>query len=644
MFKNISAAGLMLGLLVPGILLARTTVDDSSIEMKLASQVRTSEIGYARNGEWAAFSTREPGDKLPLKSRIWVYRKGTHQAVPLSNLESDQSVPRISPEGTRIAYIDRTDAKKERVGIAQLGEPGKVVAFETKGAIDIAWLGDGSGIAILAEEDEDPGLEKGMVVGSQYYKRKQIRVLDARTGAVRTLTASAWNVGMFAPIPGSRDVVITAEDELKPEQVVRRLFVVEGNTGAMREFGAIEGVEYDKLRVSPDGRRLAFIGSVDGPTGFDLFVQDIAGEGKAVNLTGPSGSSIDRMVSDYDWVANDSLVVSVQEGFGDRVYRVGMERSKQILKSFDDATLLALGIDGEASLVYAKGSDTAPPEVWISDEAGDRQISRLNNAIPGLVEGEVVAYKSWDGRSIQAKLFKPSKGVAPYPTVMLIHGGPAGRWSNKIIEWAQVLVADGFAVMAPNIRGSSGHSQAFMTSNRADWGGGDFKDVMSGVDWLVENNLSDPDHLGIAGWSYGGYMAAWAVTQTDRFKASVAGAGMIELNLQWGAGLPEVVPYDSWFLGTPWSQPENFSRMSPLTHVKSVKTPTMLIAGEADRVDPALQNWPFHRALRMNGIDTELLIYPRQGHSLLERKHAADAARRTADWMKKYVSKPTATN
>lgn len=609
------------------------------LEMRLANQVKPSEITYSHDGKHAAFSVREPGDKLPLRSSVWIFERGKESARRLFGLSGNESMPRLSPDGTRLAFVEKPEAGKARISVVGIEDQAEEAStVELGGVEDIAWLGDGSGVVALAEADDDGGLEPGMIVGSRYYKRKELRIFDPKNGSTRKLTDATWNVGKFAAVPGTRNVVVTAEDRLEPEGVVRRLFVVDGEAGAMREFGRIDGVEYDKLKVSPDGRRLAYVGSTDGPTGFDVHVQDIEGGAKANNITGPASAAIDRMVSDYGWTTGDSLVVSVQEGFGDVVYRVAMNGAKRVLRRFEDVSISAMAIGKDESFVYVMSSDVEPPEVWVHDRAGNRQISGLNGQIPGLAKGGVIAYPSWDGRIVQAKLFKPTGGSGPFPTVVLVHGGPAGRWNHRIIEWAQVLVAEGFAVVAPNIRGSSGYSQEFMTSNRADWGGGDFKDILSAVDWLVGKGISNPRKMGIAGWSYGGYMAAWAVTQTDRFKASVAGAGMIDLNLQWGGGLPDVVPYDSWYIGKPWDAPDNFVRMSPLTHVKAVKTPTMLIVGGDDRVDPAIQNWPFYRALRMNGVDSDLVIYPREGHSLLERRHAADAARRMADWMKKYLS------
>ena len=157
-----------------------------------------------------------------------------------------------------------------------------------------------------------------------------------------------------------------------------------------------------------------------------------------------------------------------------------------------------------------------------------------------------------------------------------------------------------------------------MISNRADWGGGDFKDVMATADYLGSSGLADPNRLGIAGWSYGGYMSEWAITQTNRFKAAVSGAGLADLATEYGT--EEHPSYDEWFYGLPYEKPEGFRKSSPITYIRNAKTPTLILQGDADTVDPLSQSQMLHRALKRYGVETELVIYPREGHGLKRRK------------------------
>jgi dipeptidyl aminopeptidase/acylaminoacyl peptidase len=229
------------------------------------------------------------------------------------------------------------------------------------------------------------------------------------------------------------------------------------------------------------------------------------------------------------------------------------------------------------------------------------------------------------------------------PLIVLVHGGPTGRWSDSFEAWGQLLVARGYAVLYPNIRGSVGYGQQFIEMNRADWGGGDFKDVMAGVDWAIARGIADPNRLGIGGWSYGGYMAAWAVTQTSRFKAAVSGAPVIDMASEFGTENGSA--YDEWFYGTPYEKDklDGFIKSSPMTFVRNVKTPTLLLQGEDDTTDPIGQSQQFYRGLKRYGVDADLVLYPREPHGLREEKHLLDRLNRIVAWYDKYLQPGSAS-
>jgi dipeptidyl aminopeptidase/acylaminoacyl peptidase len=171
--------------------------------------------------------------------------------------------------------------------------------------------------------------------------------------------------------------------------------------------------------------------------------------------------------------------------------------------------------------------------------------------------------------------------------------------------------------------------------NRGDWGGGDFKDVMAGVEDLVTKGFADPNRLGIGGWSYGGYMSEWAITQTTRFKAAVSGAGMANLISEYGT--EQHPAYDEWFYGLPYEKPEGFLNSSPFLYISHAKTPTLILQGEADPIDPIGQSQELYRGLKRYGVDTELVLYPREPHGFQEAKHRVDVLKRVVDWYDKHL-------
>jgi dipeptidyl aminopeptidase/acylaminoacyl peptidase len=190
-------------------------------------------------------------------------------------------------------------------------------------------------------------------------------------------------------------------------------------------------------------------------------------------------------------------------------------------------------------------------------------------------------------------------------------------------------------VFYPNIRGSVGYGQKFVETNKADWGGGDYKDVMAGVHDLVTRGIADPNRLGIGGWSYGGYMAEWAITQTNEFKVAVSGAGMANLISEFG--MEDHPAGDEWFFGTPWESPDKFLNSSPFVHFKDAKTPTLILQGDADTIDPLGQSQELYRGLKRYGVETELVVYPREPHGFHEEKHLLDRLNRILAWYDKFL-------
>jgi dipeptidyl aminopeptidase/acylaminoacyl peptidase len=374
----------------------------------------------------------------------------------------------------------------------------------------------------------------------------------------------------------------------------------------------------------------------EGPSPHDLYLVSTR-SGSGTNLT---GESIDRPISRFVWQSNNSLLVLAQNGFASAFYSVSTAGQTTALSSFV-VHPEAFDVSRVGDLIFAGETSAQLPELWLSDLKGTlaRRMTRFNQHEGGLdlAESEIFRYKSFDGTEIEALLLKPRSYTTGtrLPLVVMVHGGPTGRWSDSFEAWGQLLAARGYAVLYPNVRGSTGYGNKFVEMNRGDWGGGDFKDVMAGVDAAIARGLADPTKLGIGGWSYGGYMAAWAVTQTNRFKAAVSGAPVIDLASEFGT---ENGPaYDEWFYGLPYEKLDGFIKSSPITFARNVRTPTLLLQGEADTTDPIGQSQQFYRALKRYEVDAQLVLYPREGHGLREEKHLLDRLNRVINWFDSHV-------
>jgi dipeptidyl aminopeptidase/acylaminoacyl peptidase len=288
-----------------------------------------------------------------------------------------------------------------------------------------------------------------------------------------------------------------------------------------------------------------------------------------------------------------------------------------------------------------------PPEAYampLSSKTPVR-VSRTNVDLPRLPLGktEVIKWKSKDGLEIEGLLTYPvnyERGKK-YPLILNIHGGPTGVFEENFIGRSAthpvaVFAARGYAVLRPNPRGGGGYGKDFRFGNYNDWGGKDYDDDQTGVDRVIEMGVADPDRLAIMGWSYGGYMTNWTITQTHRFKAAVSGAGLSNL---WSfTGTADVMGFlPDYFGGEPWQQFDNFQKHSPITYVKNVTTPTLVLHGESDIRVPTSQGYEFYHSLKREGVIAKMVVYPRQPHGVREPKFVLDIMQRHVDWVDKYV-------
>ncbi|HEY6046572.1 MAG TPA: S9 family peptidase, partial [Pyrinomonadaceae bacterium] len=229
------------------------------------------------------------------------------------------------------------------------------------------------------------------------------------------------------------------------------------------------------------------------------------------------------------------------------------------------------------------------------------------------------------------------------PFLLNPHGGPTAASLNSFSGTIQVLAANGFAVLQPNFRGSTGKGLAFAAANKNTWGKGDYEDCMTGVDAMIAAGIADPDRLGAYGWSYGGYMTFWILTQTDRFKAVSPGAGLTNIYSMYSQN--DIQRYLRWFYSdkAPWDATDLYWDRSPMKFVKNVKTPTMILHGQVDTRVPIAQAQEFYMALKEMKVPVEFVVYPRENHGFTEPRHQMDRVRRYVKFFAKYLNAPVVT-
>jgi dipeptidyl aminopeptidase/acylaminoacyl peptidase len=372
---------------------------------------------------------------------------------------------------------------------------------------------------------------------------------------------------------------------------------------------------------SPSDARLFFSAqaAADTPPGYsDLYVLTLAGGGIRNLTNGYMGSVNSPVIAETE----DAVIASVANGTTTGYARFSITGGAPTEIAMGHATAANLETnDRRSAWVYLAAGTDEPPSLYVASNLGG-QATRVSapataDASWRAVKASVVHWKS-DGRTIDGLLYLPPEASSgKVPLIVDVHGGPLGAWAEYYSAFAQFFVGHGWAVLMPNPRGSSGRGAAFAAANKNDLGGGDYRDIMAGVDYAIANQPIDATRLAVYGYSYGGEMAAFIDGKTDRFKAIVSCAPVIDQFSEYGT--EDGSWYDRWYFGKPWERFEDAWRQSPLAGASHAKTPFMLLQGESDMTDPLGQAQEMYRALRQAGVSAQLVTYPRDDHGPLGR-------------------------
>lgn len=605
---------------------------------------RISELTFSSDAIHLACTVEEPVKGAEHSTHIWLLDTRTGELRQFTSSAKSEHMPRWSPDGRTLAFLSNRDERNQIYAIRLDGGEARAITSGKNEIASFRWSPDGQRFGFLAVEPKTEAEEKkekdkdDVQISDREQDLARFWTVDLDGKNTNQVTKGDWRIDDFHWLAPDR-IVVVASDQPRVERWIDALYTVALADGAFTKFGQPKQ-PFGGLSVSPDRKLISYSGTRDdGPEPHDLYLTE-----SDKFAPGDITASLDRPVFGVKWRDNNFAVISAMEGFRTRLYQIDHSGSRvPIDLPFSIADYDAAS---DGAIAFVATSFDHLPELWLKPSAGPpRQVSHLQEGWEKvtLANAEIFSYKSFDGRSLEAALLKPgnatpgvkSSGVK-LPLILYVHGGPAGAFQSNFSPWPQLLVAHGYEVVMPNPRGSTGYGEEFLKANRADWGGGDFKDVMAAVDAVLARGETDPNRLGIAGWSYGGYMAEWAVTQTDRFKAAVSGAGMFDLAAEYGTESgPEG---DEWYYTTPWEHPERFYRSSPVTYIRDAKTPTLILQGENDKIDPVGQSTALYRALKRYHVETELAVYPREPHGPREEKHVLDIYTRMLGWFDKYLS------
>ncbi len=581
-------------------------------DVSIAGAARGSDFdpAWSPNSKWLAFFSTAG---MPRDQRqLWIASADGSRAALTASLVGYAARPHWSHDGKQIAFLY----------IEGAGGGGPLVAAPaTTGVIDTA------------------------------IHNQRIGVIEASSGQLRQVSPPDLHIYDFDWSPDDKTFVATAAPGPGDNNWwIAQIYIVDiakGNATSIYKPWFQVAVP----RWSPDGKSIAFIEGLMSDEGFhggDLFTMSADGR-DVTNRT----SSRKASVNSFFWQIPDRILLVEYIGGGSAMSELSLTNNSaqtiwkgpEGIHAFGNFPDFSLSSDGKLAAAELS-SYNSPPEVFAGPLGKWRQLTNNNAGLQAnWGKAESIEWTN-EGSNIQGWLVPPAK-IDPgkkYPMVVLIHGGPSSVTTS---EWpasfgmSRAIIATlsnrGYYALLPNPRGSYGQGEDFTRGNVKDFGGGDLRDDLAGVDAVIKKYPIDPNRLGVMGWSYGGFMTMWTVTQTDRFRAAVAGAGIANWQSYYGQNLigQWMIPF---FGASVYDDPAVYEKSSPIRFLKNVKTPTLVIVGERDAECPASQSYEFWQALKTLGVPTKLIVYPGEGHMFIEPKHQVDRLEQTVAWFDKYLN------
>ncbi len=590
-------------------------------------------------------------------THVWVVPTNGGKARQYTRGDKSATAPEWSPDGTMLAFLTDREKDGERQVWMMNADGGEAwsVTSHKGGVSGFHFSPDGKRLVFTAvdqpnkdEEDRKKVKDDTMVIDHDI-KMTHLWLFDLDKKEEKRLTQGDWTVSdpQWSP-DGTRITYTTRPTPRADDGALSDVWMVTVASGEKKKLVGDPG-NGDTARWSPDGQWIAYTGNRDrayGGVSTSYLYLIPANGGTAKELT----AKFDLSVGTPVWSRDGKTIyfsTNVLEAIELYAADVATGAVKQLTSRGGSTGITEISKDGK-TIVGTMSSPNQPTEIYVSSmDFGSIKPLTSHNAWLNdysLAQSEVVKWKSKDGTEVEGVLTKPvgyASGKVPF--LLNPHGGPTGASINNFNSTIQVLAANGFAVLQPNFRGSTGKGLAFAQANKNTWGKGDYEDCMSGVDAMIAAGIADPDRLGAFGWSYGGYMTFWIDTQTDRFKAISPGAGLTNIYSMYSQ--TDIHRYLNWFYTdkAPWQNADLYWDRSPMKYVGNVKTPTMIMHGQVDTRVPIAQAQEFYQALVELKVPVEFVVYPRENHGFTEPRHNMDRVRRYVKFFAKYLNQPVVT-
>ncbi len=642
-----------------------------------------SEPQISPDGQWVAYTVsavKREEDKT--EERIWMVAAAGGEAIALTAEEVSSSHPRWSPDGKYLAFLsERNEGKKQVWLLNRLGGEAQKLTDAPQDVEDFEWAPESKRLVLVlrdakpeevedakVREKEKNGVEvekksktqkpwvvdrlqfKRDTVGYLDHRRTHLYVFDVAAKSLTPVTSGDFDDEEPAWSPdGSRLAFTSNRSQPDPDRTYNSdIWMVAADNkdkGAHPTQVTSNPGEDHQAAWSPDGKWIAYSSQLD-PKLFQystkhiavIAVPELGGKaGEAKVLT----RALDRMATEPKFAPDGKSVYFIADDDGTQNLCEVEIASQKITRPIGGRLMLYDYSLSKAGEIAAQITTLdRPSEIFVLPAGNLTRITHSNDELLAklkLSQGEYVKFKSKDGTTVSGYMYKPLDYAAgkKYPTLLRPHGGPVWAYFAEFEHLAQLLAANGYVVLFPNPRGSTGYGEEYCKAIWADWGSKDFQDDMAMVDYAVAQGIADPDKLGVGGWSYGGISTDFIIGQTKRFKAAISGAGAAEFTSLYGHDQYQKDYFTE--LGYPWENQAVWSKIAPFYRVKDITTPAMFMGGNTDWNVPILGGEQMYQALKALGRETQLVVYPGEYHEFTVPSHIEDRLKRYLAWYGHYV-------